>query len=71
MAKQGGCEQQHALDGRDTSSASASPMALGAPNQIKRFYRGGAQIEALRGGSPSDGGPEDWIGSTTTVLGSR
>jgi mannose-6-phosphate isomerase len=43
-------------------------MAL-APNQIKRFYRGGARIEALRGASLSDGGPEDWIGSTTTVFG--
>lgn len=40
-----------------------------APNQIKRFYRGGARIEALRGASLSDGGPEDWVGSTTTVFG--
>jgi mannose-6-phosphate isomerase len=44
-------------------------MAL-APNQIKRFYRGGARIEALRGASLSDDGPEDWVGSTTPVLGS-
>jgi mannose-6-phosphate isomerase len=54
---------------RDTASASSAPMAL-APNQIKRFYRGGARIEALRGVSLSERGPEDWVGSTTTVLGS-
>jgi mannose-6-phosphate isomerase len=54
--------------GRDPSSASVAPMAL-APNQIKRFYRGGTRIEALRGASLSDGGPEDWVGSTTTVFG--
>jgi mannose-6-phosphate isomerase len=55
---------------RGTSSACIAPMAL-APNQIKRFYRGGARIEALRGASLSDGGPEDWVGSTTTVLDSN
>ncbi len=41
-----------------------------APNQLRRFYRGGARIEQLQGGSGSDdGGPEDWVGSTTTGLG--
>jgi mannose-6-phosphate isomerase len=46
-----------------------APMSLG-PNQIKRFYRGGARIEALRGIAVSDGGPEDWVGSVTTTSGS-
>jgi mannose-6-phosphate isomerase len=45
------------------------PLELG-PNQIRRFYRGGARIAAFRG-LPSDGddAPEDWVASTTTVHG--
>lgn len=40
------------------------------PNQLARFYRGGARIARLRGASDrTPGGPEDWVGSTTTALG--
>lgn len=45
------------------------PLELG-PNQIGRFYRGGARIEAFRGLPPSGvDAPEDWVASTTTVFG--
>jgi mannose-6-phosphate isomerase len=45
------------------------PLELG-PNQISRFYRGGARIEAFRGLPPSGAdAPEDWVASTTTVFG--
>jgi mannose-6-phosphate isomerase len=40
------------------------------PNPIRRFYRGGPAIAALRGFDP--GGervPEEWVGSATTVFG--
>jgi mannose-6-phosphate isomerase len=41
-----------------------------APNQLHRFYRGGAAIARFRG-VPFDDEytPEDWIGSTTTIHG--
>jgi mannose-6-phosphate isomerase len=40
------------------------------PNPVARFYRGGPAIAALRGAAPDgDGAPEDWVGSTTEVLG--
>ena len=52
-----------------------APVVL-PPNQLARFYRGGARIKQLRGPSadagasdPAAGGPEDWVGSTTTALG--
>ena len=45
-----------------------APLRL-APNQPHRFYRGGDAIAELRGLRPAlDHFPEDWIGSTTTVL---
>jgi mannose-6-phosphate isomerase len=45
------------------------PLELG-PNQIRRFYRGGARIESFRGLPPSgEDAPEDWVASTTTVFG--
>ena len=45
------------------------PFALG-PNQVRRFYRGGARITAFRGLPPADDdAPEDWLASTTTVFG--
>ena len=45
------------------------PIVL-PPNQLARFYHGGARIHRLRGGSShAAGGPEDWVGSTTTALG--
>ncbi len=47
------------------------PLRL-PPNQLHRFYRGGARIAGLRGSSHSDERvPEDWIGSVTTAYGSR
>jgi len=40
------------------------------PNQPRHFYRGGAAIAELRGIPPLDGHrPEDWLGSTTRMLG--
>jgi mannose-6-phosphate isomerase len=44
-------------------------MRLG-PNQVHRFYRGGATIAAFRGSDDADDrAPEDWVGSTTEVFG--
>jgi mannose-6-phosphate isomerase len=44
------------------------PLRLAA-NQPKRFYRGGDAIAEFRGVRPAlDHFPEDWVGSTTTVL---
>jgi mannose-6-phosphate isomerase len=43
------------------------PLRL-PPNLLPRFYRGGEAIARFRG-IPSADGPEDWIGSTTTVFG--
>jgi mannose-6-phosphate isomerase len=52
------------------SAAFPAPVRLPA-NQLARFYRGGARIQALRGTSDHAAGrPEDWVGSTTTALGS-
>lgn len=46
-----------------------APIVL-PPNQLARFYRGGARIDRLRGAWASGAdGPEDWVGSTTTSLG--
>jgi mannose-6-phosphate isomerase len=40
------------------------------PNQLHRFYRGGAAIAALRGRESRDEhAPEDWVGSTVTTFG--
>ncbi|QWF82783.1 class I mannose-6-phosphate isomerase [Amycolatopsis sp. CA-230715] len=46
------------------------PVRLPA-NQPPQFYRGGDAIAALRGASSSEKkfGPEDWVGSTTTLFG--
>lgn len=45
------------------------PLQL-APNQIRRFYRGGRRIAAFRGLPPhDDDAPEDWIASTAHVRG--
>ncbi|MGW0516350.1 class I mannose-6-phosphate isomerase [Crossiella sp. NPDC003009] len=45
------------------------PVLLDA-NQPERFYRGGAAIAELRGaGNAEEWGPEDWVGSTTTLFG--
>jgi mannose-6-phosphate isomerase len=42
------------------------------PNSVPRFYRGGAQIAALRGIEiASERAPEEWVGSATTVFGER
>src|SRR3954452_5192229 len=45
------------------------PVVL-PPNGIRRFYRGGPAIAALRGQAPpQDRVPEDWVGSTTEAFG--
>ena len=45
------------------------PVVL-PPNGVPRFYRGGAEIAALRGTKPAgERVPEDWVGSMTTVFG--
>ncbi len=50
----------------------AQPMLL-PPNRLERFYAGGPRIDAFRGQrsgeSGASGGPEDWVGSTTTSFG--
>jgi mannose-6-phosphate isomerase len=47
------------------------PIRLQA-NQPSRFYRGGGAIARFRGSEPpGDHVPEDWVGSTTTLLGQR
>ena len=46
------------------------PLRL-PPNQLHRFYRGGARIADLRGvPNEDDHAPEDWVGSVTTTFGS-
>jgi mannose-6-phosphate isomerase len=46
------------------------PLRL-PPNQLHRFYRGGARIAELRGmPRQDDQAPEDWVGSVTTTFGS-
>ena len=46
-----------------------SPIEL-APNQVHHFYRGGEGIARFRGiPSTDDHAPEDWVGSTATMLG--
>lgn len=57
---------------REPREAGTAPVpVLLPPNQLPRFYRGGPRIVRLRGASArSDAGPEDWVGSTTTSLGS-
>jgi mannose-6-phosphate isomerase len=46
------------------------PLRL-PPNQLRRFYRGGARIDELRGMPHHDThAPEDWVGSVTTTFGS-
>ena len=46
------------------------PLRL-PPNQLRRFYRGGARIALLRGlENGDDRAPEDWVGSVTTTFGS-
>ncbi|MCT2584835.1 class I mannose-6-phosphate isomerase [Actinophytocola gossypii] len=51
-------------------SSDVGPVAL-PPNQPPQFYRGGAAITALRGTTDErhGHGPEDWVGSTTTLFG--
>ncbi|MEA2447213.1 MAG: mannose-6-phosphate isomerase [Actinomycetota bacterium] len=45
------------------------PVAL-APNQLHRFYKGGARIAALRSSGNDDPyAPEEWIGSTASPFG--
>jgi mannose-6-phosphate isomerase len=47
------------------------PVVLHA-NPVHRFYRGGPAIARFRGIAPQDEyGPEDWVGSATTVFGER
>jgi len=52
-------------------SAPTRPLRL-APNRLRRFYRGGAAIAALRGtvhDHDHEYAPEDWVGSTTAAFG--
>jgi mannose-6-phosphate isomerase len=41
------------------------------PNQLRRFYLGGAEISAFRGLGSADDGPEDWVASTTAAFGEQ
>jgi mannose-6-phosphate isomerase len=47
-----------------------NPIPL-PPNQLRRTYAGGKAIVELRGGGDPGAGPEDWVGSTTTVFGEQ
>jgi mannose-6-phosphate isomerase len=48
-----------------------TPLRLQA-NQPRRFYLGGEAIARFRGtASPEDHVPEDWVGSTTPILGAE
>jgi mannose-6-phosphate isomerase len=42
-----------------------------SPNQVQRFYRGGAEIARFRALEVAGDGPEDWVASTTTVAGEQ
>jgi mannose-6-phosphate isomerase len=41
------------------------------PNQLQRFYQGGAEIAGFRGLGAAVDGPEDWVASTTTAFGEQ
>jgi mannose-6-phosphate isomerase len=41
------------------------------PNQLQRFYQGGAEIAGFRGLGAAADGPEDWVASTTTAFGEQ
>jgi mannose-6-phosphate isomerase len=73
-------EAQTSREIPESDLLSLRPIVL-EPNQPVRPYRGGAGIARLRGGRPSENGhlaqdgadadrPEDFVGSTTAVLGS-
>jgi mannose-6-phosphate isomerase len=59
------------VGGRARTQARPVPLLL-PPNPVDRFYHGGEGIDKLRGVVNPEGtsAPEDWIGSTTTSLGS-
>jgi len=44
-----------------------APLFVLSPNQVHRFYQGGAQIARFRALEVAGDGPEDWVASTTTV----
>jgi mannose-6-phosphate isomerase len=46
-----------------------APLFVLKPNQLPRFYSGGAAIASFRGLDVSGDGPEDWVASTTTLFG--
>lgn len=55
----------------ETTDMMVKPTLL-PPNGVRRFYRGGPAIAALRGApppGPETREPEDWVGSTTEAFG--
>lgn len=46
-------------------------MFVLGPNQLQRFYQGGAEIAGFRGLGAAADGPEDWVASTTTAFGEQ
>ncbi|HEY9242885.1 MAG TPA: mannose-6-phosphate isomerase [Streptosporangiaceae bacterium] len=46
-------------------------MFVLGPNQLQRFYQGGAEIAGFRGRGAAADGPEDWVASTTTAFGEQ
>jgi mannose-6-phosphate isomerase len=55
----------------ETTDMMVKPMVL-PPNGVRRFYRGGPAIAALRGAPPPGPDarePEDWVGSATEAFG--
>ena len=46
-------------------------MFVLGPNQLQRFYQGGAEIASFRGLGAAADGPEDWVASVTTAFGEQ
>ncbi len=46
-------------------------MFVLGPNQLQRFYQGGAEIAGFRGLGAAADGPEDWVASVTTAFGEQ
>ncbi|HTT50099.1 MAG TPA: mannose-6-phosphate isomerase [Streptosporangiaceae bacterium] len=46
-------------------------MFVLGPNQLRRFYQGGAEIAGFRGTGGAQDGPEDWVASTTVAFGEQ
>jgi hypothetical protein len=65
-----GAEARSAAAAAETDRPTAVRSMLLPPNQLERFYAGGARIDRLRCRRGNrGGGSETWVGSTTTTFG--